>query len=76
MAAAGLLLLPVVAAAQVPAASGTVQGRVHDEDAAAVFGAAPQALTGVITLQQTVDLVKLSLEVVESNIDDIRGFVL
>ena len=39
--------------------------------AAAVFGAAPRALTGVINLQQTVDLVKLSLEVVESSIDDI-----
>ena len=39
--------------------------------ASAVFGAAPRALTGVITLQQTVDLVKLSLEVVESSIDDI-----
>lgn len=39
--------------------------------AVAVFGAAPQALTGVITLQQTVDLVKLSLAVVESSIDDI-----
>lgn len=34
-----------------------------------VFGAAPRALAGVITLQQTVDLVKLSIEVVESNID-------
>ena len=39
--------------------------------AAAVFGAAPRALAGVITLQQTVDLVKLSIEVVESNIDAI-----
>ena len=39
--------------------------------ASAVFGAAPRALTGVITLQQTVDLVKLSLQVVESSIDDI-----
>lgn len=39
--------------------------------AAAVFGAAPQALTGVITLQQTVDLVRLSLETVETNIDAI-----
>ena len=39
--------------------------------ASAVFGAAPRALTGVINLQQTVDLVKLSLEVVESSIDDI-----
>jgi hypothetical protein len=37
--------------------------------AASVFGAAPRALAGVITLQQTVDLVKLSIEVVESNID-------
>ncbi len=39
--------------------------------ASAVFGAAPRALAGVITLQQTVDLVKLSIEVVESNIDAI-----
>lgn len=39
--------------------------------AAAVFGAAPRALTGVINLQQTVDLVKLSLAVVESSIVDI-----
>ena len=38
--------------------------------AAAVFGAAPRALAGVITLQQTVDLVRLSIEVVESNIDE------
>ncbi|MCD4535437.1 helix-turn-helix domain-containing protein [Nocardioides sp. cx-169] len=37
--------------------------------AASVFGAAPRALAGVITLQQTVDLVRLSIEVVESNID-------
>ncbi len=46
-----------------------------DEDggaiAASVFGAAPRALAGVINLQQTVDLVRLSIEVVESNIDDI-----
>ncbi len=39
--------------------------------AADVFGAAPRALTGVINLQQTVDLVKLSLQVVESSIDSI-----
>ncbi|MGZ5400956.1 MAG: PucR family transcriptional regulator [Nocardioides sp.] len=39
--------------------------------ASAVFGAAPRTLTGVINLQQTVDLVKLSLEVVESSIVDI-----
>ena len=37
--------------------------------ASSVFGAAPRALAGVITLQQTVDLVKLSIEVVESNVD-------
>ena len=39
--------------------------------AADVFGAAPRALTGVISLQQTVDLVKLSLLVVESSIGSI-----
>jgi len=39
--------------------------------AASVFGAAPRALAGVINLQQTVDLVRLSIEVVENNIDDI-----
>lgn len=39
--------------------------------AASVFGAAPRALTGVINLQQTVDLIRLSIEVVESNVDDI-----
>jgi hypothetical protein len=41
------------------------------EMAASVFGAAPRALAGVITLQQTVDLVRLTIEVVEHNIDDI-----
>lgn len=39
--------------------------------AISVFGAAPRALAGVITLQQTVDLVKLSIEVVESNVEDL-----
>ena len=39
--------------------------------AASVFGAAPRALAGVINLQQTVDLVRLSIEVVENNIDAI-----
>ncbi len=34
-----------------------------------VFGAAPRELAGVITLQQTVDLIRLSIDVVESNID-------
>src|SRR6478609_4045733 len=39
--------------------------------AASVFGAAPRALAGVINLQQTVELVRLSIEVVESHVDDI-----
>lgn len=39
--------------------------------AAAVFGAAPRELAGVITLRQTVDLIRLSIDVVESAIDDL-----
>ncbi|QIK76057.1 PucR family transcriptional regulator [Nocardioides piscis] len=39
--------------------------------AAAVFGAAPRELTGVISLKQTVDLVRLSIAAVESNIDEV-----
>jgi PucR C-terminal helix-turn-helix domain/GGDEF-like domain len=39
--------------------------------ASSVFGAAPRTLAGVINLQQTVDLVRLSIEVMESKIDDI-----
>ncbi len=39
--------------------------------AAAVFGVAPRALTGTISLQQTVDLVRLGIDVVEQNIDQI-----
>src|SRR4051812_16234138 len=39
--------------------------------ASSVFGAAPRALAGVISLQQTVDLVKLSIEVVEHNIEEL-----
>jgi DNA-binding PucR family transcriptional regulator len=55
------------------------------EVADSVFGAAPRALAGTITLQQTVDLVRLSTEVVEQGIDsivdeadldDVRGAVL
>lgn len=34
-----------------------------------LFDAAPRALTGVITLQQTVDLIRLGLEVVETNVE-------
>ena len=46
--------------------------RVEGGDlAASVFGAAPRALTGIITLRQTVDLIRLSIEVVEENVDDL-----
>jgi DNA-binding PucR family transcriptional regulator len=37
--------------------------------AASMFGAAPRTLTGVINLRQTVDLIRLSIEVVEANVD-------
>jgi hypothetical protein len=36
-----------------------------------VFGVAPRALAGVINLQQTVALVRLSIEVVETNIEEL-----
>nr|WP_246280579.1 helix-turn-helix domain-containing protein [Nocardioides daedukensis] len=39
--------------------------------ASQVFGAAPRALTGVITLEQTVALVRLTIDVVEENLDDL-----
>jgi sugar diacid utilization regulator len=35
---------------------------------AEVFGAAPRALTGVVTLHQTVEMVRTSIEVVEENV--------
>jgi sugar diacid utilization regulator len=41
------------------------------EMVASVFGVAPRALAGVINLQQTVDLVRLSIEVVEANVDEL-----
>ncbi len=40
---------------------------------AEVFGAAPRALAGAISLQQTVELVRLSIEVVEENVVDVVG---
>jgi len=40
---------------------------------AEVFGAAPRAFAGVVTLQQTVELVRLSIEVVEENLLDVVG---
>jgi DNA-binding PucR family transcriptional regulator len=51
--------------------SGAADAADPDPLAASVFGAAPRELTGVITLQQTVELVRLSIHVVEGNIDDI-----
>jgi hypothetical protein len=48
--------------------SGPLEGT---EVASSVFGAAPRALAGVINLQQTVDLVRLSIEVVEANVDEL-----
>lgn len=39
--------------------------------ATSVFGAAPRALTGMITLQQTVELIRLSIDVVEGNVDSV-----
>jgi sugar diacid utilization regulator len=44
-------------------------GRAGHALASVVFGAAPRELAGVITLQQTVDLIRLSIDEVESNID-------
>ncbi len=41
------------------------------EMVSSVFGVAPRALAGVINLQQTVDLVRLSIEVVEANIEEL-----
>lgn len=41
--------------------------------AADVFGAAPRTLTRVVSLRQTVELVRLTIEVVEENVADIVG---
>ncbi|HET7327531.1 MAG TPA: helix-turn-helix domain-containing protein [Nocardioidaceae bacterium] len=38
-----------------------------------VFGTAPQKLTRVITLQQTVEMVRMSIEVIEGQIDELVG---
>jgi sugar diacid utilization regulator len=40
---------------------------------AEVFGAAPRALTGVVTLHQTVEMVRLTIEVVEENVVEAVG---
>ncbi len=39
----------------------------------AVFGAAPRALTGVVTLHQTVEMVKVSIQVVEDHVLEVVG---
>ena len=46
-----------------------VGAAVHHPLDVVVFGAAPRELTGVISLQQTAELVRLSIRVVETNID-------
>ncbi|SEC87366.1 DNA-binding transcriptional regulator, PucR family [Nocardioides exalbidus] len=48
-----------------------VEALSHDPLDVVVFGAAPRELTGVISLQQTVELVRLSIRVVETTIDDL-----
>ena len=40
---------------------------------AEVFGAAPRALTGVVSLHQTVEMVRLTIEVVEDNVTEAVG---
>src|SRR3954470_10610368 len=40
---------------------------------AEVFGVAPQALAGVVSLHQTVEMVRLTIEVVEENVVDAVG---
>lgn len=40
---------------------------------AEVFGAAPRALTGVVSLHQTVEMVRLTIEVVEENVVKAAG---
>lgn len=40
---------------------------------AGVFGAAPRELTSTITLQQTVDLVRVTIDVVESQVDSLAA---
>jgi PucR C-terminal helix-turn-helix domain/GGDEF-like domain len=40
-----------------------------------MFGAAPRTMAGVVNLQQTVDLVRLGIDVVEDNLDPLLGKV-
>jgi hypothetical protein len=57
-----------VEAAEGAAEGAEVGGAVHHPLDVVVFGAAPRELTGVISLQQTVELVRLSIRVVETDI--------
>jgi DNA-binding PucR family transcriptional regulator len=43
----------------------------HPAVTADVFGTAPRELTGVVTLQQTVEMVRTTIDVVEANVDEI-----
>lgn len=45
----------------------------HSPLSAEVFGAAPRALTGVVSLHQTVEMVRMSIEVVEDGLVDAVG---
>jgi hypothetical protein len=54
-------------------AESSVSGEAENALAAEVFGAAPRALTGVINLQQTVELVRLTIDVVEENLNGLLG---
>jgi hypothetical protein len=45
----------------------------HSPITAEVFGVAPRALTGAVTLHQTVEMVRLTIEVVEENVADAVG---
>ena len=51
--------------------SGDEPAPAGGEMVSSVFGVAPRALAGVINLQQTVDLVRLSIDVVEANLEEI-----
>lgn len=51
--------------------AGDLPTPVANDMVSSVFGAAPRALAGVINLQQTVDLVRLSIDVVEANVEEL-----
>ena len=51
--------------------AGGAHHTVEADLATSVFGSAPRALAGAITLQQTVDLIRLSIDVVEQSLDDV-----